>query len=120
MPRPTFKCIRRAGEETEVFPKTFEEVTMIGSRWVYKINVENSIEQQILAPTALEHPSPSRRGTAICGPEKSTLRNDPVSMRMPKIDDNSDPGRRVDDGKRSSGIDEIKNGATDHEKGAGD
>ena len=43
-----------------------------------------------------------------------------MSMRMLKIDDNSDPGRRVDDGKRSTGVDEIKNGATDHEKRAGD
>ena len=30
-----------AGEETEVSPKTFKEATMIGSRWVYKINAEN-------------------------------------------------------------------------------
>ena len=29
-----------AGEETEVVPKTFKEATMIGSRWVYKINAE--------------------------------------------------------------------------------
>ena len=32
-----------AGGETEIFPKTFEEATMIGSCWVYKINAENSI-----------------------------------------------------------------------------
>ena len=56
------------GEETEVFPKTFEEATTIGSRWVYKINAENSIGQQRLVPTALEHPSPSQRGTAISAP----------------------------------------------------
>ena len=31
------------GEETKVVPNTFEEATIIGSRWVYKINAENSI-----------------------------------------------------------------------------
>ena len=97
-----------AGEETEVFPKTFEEATMIGSRWVYKINAENSIGQQRLVPTALEHPSPSRRGTAISAPEKSSLENEPTSMGMSNIDDR-DLGHRVDDGKRSSGTDEIRN-----------
>ena len=76
-----------AGEETEVLPKTFEEATMIGSRWVYKIAAENSMGQQRLVPTALEHPSPSRRGTAISAPEKSTLGNEPMSMGMPNIDD---------------------------------
>ena len=70
-----------AGEETEVFPKTFEEATMIGSRWVYKINAENCIGQQRLVPTALERPSPSRRGTVISAPEKSTSGNEPASMR---------------------------------------
>ena len=108
-----------AGEETEVLPKTFEEATMIGSRWVYKINAENSVRQQRLVPTALEHPSPSRRGTAISAPEKSTLGNEPVSMGMPNIDDR-DLDHRVDDGKRSSGTDGIKNGAMDHGKGGGD
>ena len=108
-----------AGEETEVFPKTFEEARMIGSHWVYKINAENSIGQQSLVPTALEHPSLSRRGTAISAPEKSTLGNEPMSMGMPNIDDR-DLGHRVDDGKRSSGTDGIKNGAMDHQKGGGD
>ena len=28
------------GEETEVVPNTFEEATITGSRWVYKINAE--------------------------------------------------------------------------------
>ena len=40
-------------------------------------------------------------------------------MRMPNIDDR-DLGRRVDDGKRSTGTNEIKNGATNHEKGEDD
>ena len=91
---------------------------MIGSRWVYKINAENCIEQQRLVPT-LERPSPSRRGTVISAPEKSTWGNEPASMGMPNIDDR-DLGRRVDDGKRSTGTDEIKNGAMDHEKGGED
>ena len=86
---------------------------------MYKINAENSIGQQRLVPAALENPSPSRRGTAISAPEKSTLGNEPMSMRMPNIDDR-DLGHRVDDGKRSTGTDEIKNGAMDHEKGGGD
>ena len=108
-----------AGEKKGVFPKTIEEATMIGFRWVYKINAENSIGQQRLVPTALEHPSPSRRGTATSAPEKLTLGNEPVSMGMPNIDDR-DLGRRVDDDKRSTGTDEIKNGAMDNEKGGGD
>ena len=40
-------------------------------------------------------------------------------MEMSNIDDR-DLGHRVDGGKRSSGIDGIKNGAIDHEKGGGD
>ena len=39
-------------------------------------------------------------------------------MGTPNIDD-GDLSRRVDDGKRSTGTDEIKNGAMDHEKGGG-
>ena len=39
-------------------------------------------------------------------------------MGMPNIDDR-DLGRRVEDGKRITGNDEIKNGAMDHEKGGG-
>ena len=113
-----FKCIRR-GKKQKYFQKTFEEATMIGSRWVYKINAENSIGQQRLVPTALEHPSPSWGGTPISAPEKSTLGNEPMSMRMPNIHDR-DLGHRVDDGKRSTGTDGIKNGAMDHEKGGGD
>ena len=108
-----------AGEETEVFPKTFKEAAMIGSRLVYKINAKNSIGQQTLVPTALEHLSPSRRGTAISAPEKSSLGKEPVSMGMPNIDDR-DLGRRVDDGSWSTGTDEIKNGAIEHEEGGGD
>ena len=69
-------------------------------------------------PTAPERPSPSRRGTVIFAPEKSTSWNDPASMGTPNIDD-GDLGRRVDDGKRSTGTDEIKNGAMGHEKGEG-
>ena len=34
--------------------------------------------------------------------------------------DNRDLGRRVDDDKRSTGTDEIENGAMDHEKGGED
>ena len=30
------------GEETEVVPNTFEEATITGSRWVYKINAEKT------------------------------------------------------------------------------
>ena len=108
-----------AGQETEVFPKTFEEATMIGSRWVYKINAENSIGQQRLVPTALEHPSPSRLGTAITAPEKSTLGSELMPMGMPNIDD-KDLGRRVDYGKWSIGADEIKTGPMYHENGGGD
>ena len=111
--------IYSAGEDTELFLKTFEEATIIDSRWVYKINAEHSIGQQRLVPTALEHPSPSRRGTAISAPEKSTLGNEAMPMEMSNIDDR-DLSHRVDDGKRSSGIDGIKNGAIDHEKGGGD
>ena len=40
-------------------------------------------------------------------------------MGMPNIDDR-DLGCRVDDGNRSTGTDEIKNGAMDHEKGRDD
>ena len=40
-------------------------------------------------------------------------------MGMPNIDER-DLGHRVDDGKRSTGTDGIKNGAMDHEKGGGD
>ena len=92
---------------------------MISSRWVYKINAENSIGQQRLVPTAMEHPSPSRRGTAISAPETSSLGNEPMSMRMPNIDDR-DVGHRVDGGKRSTGTNVSKNGAMNHEKGGGD
>ena len=92
---------------------------MIGSRWVYKTNAEHSIRQQRLVPTALEHPSPSRQGTVISAPEKSTLRSVPMLMGMPNIDDR-DLGHRVDDGKRSTGTDRIKNVAIDHEKRVGD
>ena len=67
-----------AGEETEVFPKTFKEATMIGSRWVYKISAKNPRGQQRLVPTALEYPSSSRQGTAISAPERSTLWNEPM------------------------------------------
>ena len=63
------------GEETEVVPNTFEEATITGSRWVYKINAENSIGQPRLVPTALERPSSSRQGTVISAPEKSTSGN---------------------------------------------
>ena len=105
------------GEETEVVSNTFEEATITGSRWVYKVNAEKSIGQPRLVPTALEHPSPSRRGTEISTPEKSTSGNEPVSMGMSKTDDYRDLGSRVDDDKRSSGADEIENGAMDHEKG---
>ena len=90
------------GEETEVVPNTFEEATITGSRWVHKMNAENSIKQPRRVPTALERPSPSRRGTMISAPEKSTLGNEPVSTGAPNIDDR-DLGRRVDDGKRSTG-----------------
>ena len=82
---------------------------MIGSRWVYKINDENSIGQQR---------SPSRRGTAISALKKSTWGNEPVSLGMPNIDDRK-LNRRVDDDKRSTGTDELKNGAMDHEKKRG-
>ena len=106
------------GEETEVVPNTFEEATTTGSRWVYKINADNSIGQPRLMPTALERPSPSRRGIVIFAPEKSTSWNGPASMGTPNIDD-GDLGRRVDDGKRSTGTDKTKNGAMDHEKEGG-
>ena len=87
--------IYSAGEETQVAPNMFEEVTIIGSRSVYKINAEISIGQPRLWPTTLERPSPSRRGTVIPAPETLTSGNEPVSMRMPNIDDR-DLGRRVD------------------------
>ena len=54
----------------------------------------------------------------IFAPEKSTSWKDPASIGTPNIDD-ADLGRRVDDGKRSTGTDKIKNGAMDHEKGGG-
>ena len=103
----------------EVVPNTFEEATITGSRWVYKIYAENFIGQPRLVPTALERPSRSRQGTVISAPEKSTSGNEPASIGIPNIDDR-DLGRRVDDGKRSTGTDEIKNGAMDHEKGGED
>ena len=46
----------------EVVPNTFGEATITGSRWVYKINTENSIGPPRLVPTVLERPSSSRRG----------------------------------------------------------
>ena len=107
------------GEKTEIVPNTLEEATIIGSYYVYKINAENSIGQPRLVPMALKRPSPLRRGTVISAPEKSTSRNEPASMEMPNIDER-DLGRRVDDGKPSTGTDEIKNGAMDHEKGGDD
>ena len=107
------------GEETEVVPNNFEEATITGSRWVYKVNAEKPIGQPRLVPTTPGHPSPSRRGTVISAPEKSTSGNKPASMGMPNTDDR-DLGRRVDDDIRSTGTDEIKNGAMDHEKGGED
>ena len=98
------------GEETEVVPNTFEEATIIGSRWVYKINAEKPIGPPRLVPTVLERPSSSRRGTVISAPEKPTSRNEPASMGMPNTD-NRDLGSRVDDDKRSTGTDEIENGS---------
>ena len=103
------------GEETDVVPNTFEEATITGSRSVYKINAEKSIGPPRLVPTVLERPSSSRRGTVISAPEERTSGNEPASMGMPNIDD-GDLGRRVDDDKRSTGTDEIENGAMDHEK----
>ena len=44
------------GEETKVVPNTFEEATITGSRWVYKINAETSIGPPRLVPAALERP----------------------------------------------------------------
>ena len=96
--------IYSVGEETEVVPITFEEATITGSSWVYKINAENSIGQPRLMPTALERPLPSRRGTVIFAPEKSTSWNEPASIGTPNIDD-GDLGHRVDDGKPSTGTD---------------
>ena len=55
----------------------------------------------------------------ISAPEKSTSGKEPTSMRMSNTD-NRDLGRRVDDDKRSTGTDEIENGAMDHEKGGQD
>ena len=55
----------------------------------------------------------------ISAPEKSTSGNEPASMGMPNTDDR-ELGRRFDDNKRSTGTDEIKNGAMDHEKGGED
>ena len=107
------------GEETEVIPNTFEEATITGARWVYNINAEKSIEQPRLVPTALERPSPSRRGTVISAPENSTSGNEPAAMGMSNTDDR-DLGRRVDDDKRSTGTDEIENRTMDHEKGGED
>ena len=107
------------GEEMEVVPNSFEEATITGFRWVYKINAEKSIGPPRLVPTALERPSSSRRGTVISTPEKPTSGNEPASMGMPSTDDR-DLGRRVDDDKRSTGTDEIENGAMDHEKGGED
>ena len=107
------------GEETEVVPNTLEEATITGFRWVYKINAEQSIVPPRLVSTALERPSSSRRGTVISAPEKPTSGNEPASMGMPNTDDR-DLGRRVDDDKRSTGTDEIENGAMDHEKGGED
>ena len=52
----------------------------------------------------------------ISAPEKSTSGNEPASIGMANTDDR-DLGRRVDDDKRSTGTDEIENGAMDHEKG---
>ena len=104
------------GEKTGVVPNTFEEAKITGSRWVYKINAEKFIGQPRLVPTALERPSPSRRGTMISAPEESTSGNEPASMGMPNTDDR-DLGRRVDDDIRSTGTDEIKNGAMDRENG---
>ena len=100
-------------------PNTFEEATITGSRWVYKTNAEKFMGQTRLVPTALERPLPSRRGTVIFAPEKSTSGNEPASMGMPNTDDR-DLGRKVDDNKRSTGTDEIKNGAMDSEKGGED
>ena len=107
------------GEETEVIPNTFEEATITGSRWAYKINAKKSIGPPWLVPTALERPSSSRRGTVISAPEKPISGNEPASVGMPNADDR-DPGRRIDDDKRSTGTDEIENGAMDHEKGGED
>ena len=107
------------GEETEVVPNTFEEATITGSRWMYKINAENSIGPPRLVPTVLERPSSSRRGTVISAPEKPTSRNEPALMGIPNTDDR-DLGGRVDDDKRSTGTDKIENGAMDHEKGGED
>ena len=107
------------GEETEVVLNTFEEATITGFRWVDKINAKNSVGPSRLVPTALERPSSSRRGTVISAPEKPTSGNEPASMGMPNTDDR-DLGRRVDDDKRSTGTDEIENGAMDHEKGGED
>ena len=83
------------GEETEVVPNTFEEATITGSRWVYKINAEKSIGPPRLVPTALERPSSSRRGTVISAPEKPTSGNEPASMGMPNTEDR-DLGHRVE------------------------
>ena len=107
------------GEEMEEVSNTFEEATITGSRWVYKINAENSIGPPRLVPAALERPSSSRRDTMISAPEKPTAGNEPASMGMPNTDDR-DLGRRADDNKRSTCTDEIENGAMDHEKGGED
>ena len=55
----------------------------------------------------------------ISAPEKPTSGNEPVSMGMPNTSDR-DLDCRVDDDKRSTGTDEIENGAMDHEKGGED
>ena len=111
--------IYSVGKETKLVPNTFKEAVIIDSRWVYKIIAENSIGQPKLVTAKLEHPSPSRRGIAIPVPEKSTSGNAQVSMGMPNIDDR-DLGLRIDDGKRGTGTEEIKNRAMNHEKGRDD
>ena len=75
------------GEKMEVVPNTFEEATITGSRWVYKINAEKSMGPPKLVPTALELPSSSRRGTVISTPEKPTSGNQPASIGMPNTGD---------------------------------
>ena len=111
--------IYSVGEETEVVPNIFEETTITGSRWVYKINAENSRGPPRLVHTALERPSSPRRGTVISALEKPTSGNELASIGMPNTDDR-DLGRRVGDDKRSTGTDETENGAMDHEKGGED
>ena len=64
----------------------------------------------LVPTTALERLSPSRRGTVISAPEKSTSGNESMSLGMLNIG-NRGLGRRVDDDKRSTSNDEIKNRA---------